>query len=83
MTALFAAWQFLVGTQAGRFILGACALVLALFIFGRWEHHNGYAECKAEWAQAEKRAIDLGSDARRDAERDAGRVPDRYDRNDN
>lgn len=83
---LFAAGilKFFVGTKLGRILVASAAALVALWIYGAWEHHRGYQECKVEWVAAEQATQKLGADARGRADRDvSGGMPDKFDRNDN
>lgn len=66
----------------GRYLAGAAVIIAALTGAYFWIKGVGYDQCKAEWNEAERAAIERGLDARRDAERDVDRgvSDDKYDR---
>ena len=50
----------LLRTSLGRWVIGSAAALVALWVWGAWQHHaglsSGRAEISAEWAEANVRA---------------------------
>lgn len=66
----------LLGSKLGIGALVSIGALIALWVYGEKKEREGYAQCKAEWAQAEQNAIDRAEKARDDAESHVDSVPD-------
>jgi hypothetical protein len=66
----------IIGSKIGRGALIGLGALFALWLWGQKKEREGYAQCKAEWAQAEQKAIERAEQARADAESHIDSVPD-------
>lgn len=66
----------ILGSKIGRGALIGLSVLVALWMWGQKKEREGYAQCKAEWAQAEQKAIERAEQARADAESHIDSVPD-------
>ena len=65
---MFTVLTAIIGSKIGRGALIGLSILIALWMWGQKKEREGYNACKAEWAEAERNAIERAEKARSDAD---------------